>query len=171
MPTEMIQRIIDETLARFGRDATYDDYRAVAFELFAEEMRALAASFTRQGFIKWIKSGLRSAANVDESDPHAVEVQLDLLPGLPAPGYLNIGNDFDPKLVRVQDSTVQDWEVCIEKRHRVARRITARAEDMAQKLEWFKAHIRTDDETLGACLSRVMRSSRTSDDDQPTAVP
>lgn len=59
MTSEIIRRIIEETLARFGRDAIYDDYISIAHELFPDEMRSLANGFERQGFIKWLKQGLR----------------------------------------------------------------------------------------------------------------
>lgn len=156
--SEFVRQIIEETLKRFGRDASYDQYRDIAFEMFPNEMAAHARSFERQGFIKWIKTSLRQAANVDESDGEAPEVQLDLLPGWPAPAYLNIGSDVDPRLVRVQDSVIADWETCIAKRHKVAARITARAEDLEQKLEWFRSHACGND-TLAQAIERASQVS------------
>jgi hypothetical protein len=73
---------------------------------------------------------------------------------LPAPAYLNIGSDVEPKLVRVQDSLIVDWETGVAKRRRVISRVTARTEDMEQKLEWFRAHA-CEGETLGEAIEKA----------------
>ena len=155
MPTEILRQIIEMTLAQFGRAARYDDYQAIAFKIFPAEMEALASSFARQGFVRWLKEGLNLTANEGETDPTAPQIQLNLLPGLKAPAFLNIGSDTEPKLIRVQDSIVADWDLCIAKRHRVAARISRRAEDMAQKAEWFRSNAESETETLGQLMSRL----------------
>lgn len=155
MTSEIIRRIIETTLDRLGREAAYDDYIHTAHELFPEEMAKLASGFTRQGFIKWLKDGMRQAANVDEADPQAPMVQLDLLPGFPAPAYLNIGSDTEPRLLRFADSRAEDIRLAIEKRNRKRAQIGARIEDLEQKLEWLLENQRDKAETVGQVCARL----------------
>jgi hypothetical protein len=133
MPIEIIVRIIEATIARFGDDASYDQYKEIAAELFPKEMKTLRNSFARQGFIKWLKNGMRHAFNVDELDADAPQVQLDLLPGLPAPAYLNIGTWQTPRPRRFSDCTVLDLDTAIQSRGAVLGRISARVEDLQAK--------------------------------------
>jgi len=158
MSVEMIRRIIAETLNQFGRSATYDDYQSVGQKLYPEEIRAMAQSFERQGFVKWIKDGMRHALNVHEEDPNAPQVQLDLLPGKAAPAYLNIGTQTEPALVSFADATEVDMRTAIATRVTATRRITARTKDLAAKLEWFLAN-RRGDETIGAVCRRLQQDS------------
>lgn len=155
MTSEIIRRIIEETLARFGRDAIYDDYISIAHELFPDEMRSLANGFERQGFIKWLKQGLRQAANVGEDDPDAPFVQLDLMPGLPAPAYLNIGSARAPHLMRFIDALPGDLRTSIDRRIQKASQIGARVEDLQQKLKWLIANQVQLTETVGQVCDRL----------------
>lgn len=154
MPIELVRRIIAETLSRFGRSASYDDYRVVAKKLFPYELDAMATNFERQGFVKWIKDGMRQIVNVDESDPDAPTVQLDLLPGISAPAYLNIGSMVAPKLIEFADATVQDLRTVIATRITVNKRISARIEDLQLKLEWLRSNAE-ENETVRAVCSRL----------------
>jgi hypothetical protein len=153
---EIVRQIIDTTLARYApASPSYDSYIEVAHELFPDQMSALASGFSRQGFIKWFKDCMRNAANVDESDPCAPTVQLDLMPGLPAPAYLNLSTDSMPRLLRFGDAIGADLRVSIQKRKTKSAQITARAEDLQQKLEWLLANQRSPTETVGEVCARL----------------
>jgi hypothetical protein len=164
MPIELLQQIIERTLLEYGKTASYNDYQTVAWRMFPNEMQALAQSFTRQGFIKWLKDGMRRVENLDESDPDAPEVQLDLLPGLAAPSYLNIGSDVEPQLMRFVDATEPEIVTSIEKRRRVVRRISTRVEDLELKLEWLRAYRKSEADSFGVVCNRLRQSAG-----QPTA--
>lgn len=157
MSVEMIRRIIAETLAEFGRGASYDDYQTVGQRLYPAEIRAMGQSFERQGFVKWIKDGMRHAVNAHEEDPDAPQVQLDLLPGKAAPAYLNIGTQTEPALVSFADATEADMRTAIATRVTAAKRITARTKDLTAKLEWFIAN-RRGSETIGQVCQRLKQS-------------
>lgn len=147
-------RIIDEALARLGRNAVWDDYLAIGRELFPDEMRLLGESFSRNGFIKWMRDHMRRAVNIDESNPYAPTVQMDL-PGLAAPAYLNVGSNNTPQLVRFADVTVDDISVAIAHRARVIGAVSARNEDLMQKREWLKKNRTHDAETFGEVCARL----------------
>jgi hypothetical protein len=155
MPIEQIIRIIEETLARFGNGASYEQYRQVAFELFPDVMKAMGESFARSGFTKWLKDGMRRTFNLDEMDPDAPQVQLDLLPGLAAPAYINVGTWQVPQPRKFQDCTLADIDIAIVTRKTVYSRQGARIEDLQQKREWIAAHIRRDDETIIEVCHRI----------------
>lgn len=158
MPIELIDQIIAKTLEQFGKKAAYNDYQSVAWQMFPKEMQALAQSFQRQGFVKWLKDGMRRAANIDESDPDAPEVQLDLIPGLSAPAYLNIGSDVEPQLIRFVDAGEQELVASIEKRRKVARRISTRVEDLELKLEWLRTYRESETDCFGIVCERIRAS-------------
>jgi len=147
-------RIIDEALGRLGRNAMWDDYLQIGRELFPEEMRLMGESFSRNGFIKWMRDHMRRAINIDESNPYAPTVQLDL-PGLAAPAYLNVGSNNTPQLVRFADVTVDDISVAIGHRARVIGAVSARNEDLMQKREWLKTNRSHDMETFGEVCARL----------------
>lgn len=148
------ERIIDEALARLGRNAVWDDYLEIARELFPDDMRLMDESFSRNGFIKWMRDHMRRVINIDESNPHAPTVQLDL-PGLAAPAYLNVGSNNTPQLVRFVDVTVDDISVAIAHRARVIGAVSARNEDLMQKREWLKKNRLHDAETFGEVCARL----------------
>lgn len=147
-------RIIDEALARFGRNAVWDDYLKIGRELYPDEMRLMDESFSRAGFVKWMRDHMRRAINIDESNPYAPTVQLDL-PGLAAPAYLNVGSNNTPQLVRFADVTVDDISVAIAHRARVIGAVSARNEDLMQKREWLKRNRSHDAETFGEVCARL----------------
>ena len=155
MTSEMIRRIIDGTLNQLGRDASYDDYINTAHALFPEEMDALGKSFERQGFIKWLKDGMRQVANVGEEDKNAPSIQMKLLPGLPAPAYINIGSEDEPKLIKFTDCSADDLRLAIDKRRIKAAQISKRVEDLQQKLQWLTANRETELETIGHACQRL----------------
>lgn len=158
MPTDIIFAVIQEAHERFG-DPSYDQYREVAFELFPKEMEALANSFSRQGFVKWLRDGMRRVVNVDEQDLDAPQVQLDLLPGMSAPAFLNLGTDAAPKLRRFVDCTADDLDVAIETRRRVYARVGARIEDLQIKREWLVAYRHDARDTVGEVIERAQLAS------------
>ena len=157
MPINQIIRIIEATLARFGKEARYDDYRSIAFEMYPEEMRALGESFARNGFTKWLKDGMRRTFNVDEQDPDAPQVQLDLLPGIAAPAYVNVGSWTTPKPIRFQDCTLVDIDTAIATRKMVYARQGARIEDLQMKREWLAAHATDSTQTVAEVIERMQR--------------
>jgi hypothetical protein len=153
MRNDIIFSVIEEAHQRFG-DPTYDQYREVAFELFPSDMEALASSFSRQGFVKWLRDGMRRVVNLDEQDLNAPRVQLDLLPGGGVPAFLNLGTDTAPKLRRFVDCTVDDLDVAIETRKRVYARVGARIEDLLIKRDWLHAYRKDPRDTVGEILER-----------------
>lgn len=155
MPIELIVRIIEETLTRFGSTASYDQYRLVAFDLYPEEMRTMSGSFARQGFIKWFKSGMRHTLNEGEDVPDGLEIQMDLLPGLAAPAYLNIGTWVSPRPKRFGDCTVADLDVALNIRATVSARQTKRIEDLRQKREWLRARALSAQESISEVVRRL----------------
>jgi hypothetical protein len=114
-----------------------------------------------KGHKRTVADLMRRAANVDESEEDAPQIQLALLPGMRAPAYLTAKDEEDGGygVVAYMEAVAEDHRFAIDERRQQVVKISRRADDLETKLQTLEPYMESDSSTTRDALER-MRTDR-----------